>query len=125
VSQMFRVLEKNAEVLSRRRFVKSLVGVCAATVAWAAGAREAFAGCPTIGTNQFGHCPNSCPSGLYHVACCCLATNNYRATCCSCNSWAWYCTCNGQDFECFECNDPSCPSSDAEFLGTAPVAAAS
>jgi hypothetical protein len=126
MSQMFEGLGRNAEALTRRRFVKTLIGVCAGTVAWAAGVRGAFASCPTIGVNSWGNCPNSCGGGLQHVACCCLANPAQcpGGICCNwCNAWAWYCVCNGQDYECVECNASGCVCSTANYLGHRPAAA--
>jgi hypothetical protein len=138
MAQILEIVENNLEVLTRRRFVKSLVGVSAASVAWAAGVRDAFA-CGTFGTNYWlcsdpqgnscGNCRNcpNCPTcgSLNRVACCCLANPVQcpGGTCCSCNFWAWYCTdCSLHDYECIECNDPSCKCSTANYLGHAPAA---
>jgi hypothetical protein len=129
VSQMLEILEKNAEALSRRRFVKSALALSAASVAWAAGVREAFAANCTgnpIHNNPYGSCSPNCGS-LHAWACCCLkwapgSCPSDHCTCPNCaetNTWAWYCvSCSNKLWECMECNCGSCSA--AWYQGFAP-----
>ncbi len=132
MSQMLELLEKNAEALSRRRFVKSVLALSAVTVAWAAGVRDAFAtnctGNP-IHNNIYSGCSPNCGGSLHAYACCCLvylpgSCPSDHCTCGNCSephTWAWYCIdCNFKQWECMECYCGSCSA--AWRLGFAPAA---
>jgi hypothetical protein len=136
MSHLLEVLENNVDSFSRRRFMKAIVGASAAIVAWAAGARDAFASCGiTIGaTPGYSHCNPACSPSLHALHCCCLIWSTACSgglcncancsNCCSgggCSPWAWYCTdCDLKDWECMECYCGCCSA--ANYLGRRPAA---